>query len=42
MEEFKQVKQKMKTYKPAIYDLGVCYLMAMGLSKTRKKRLSAF
>ena len=42
MAEFKQIKQKMKTYKPAIYDLGVCYFEGRGVKENKKKAFKCF
>ena len=42
MPDFKQVKQKLKTYKPAIYDLGVCYFEGNGVKENKKKAFKCF
>lgn len=42
MADFKEVKEKMKHYKPAIYDLGVCYFEGKGVKENKKKAFKCF
>lgn len=42
MADYKEVKQKMKSYKPAIYDLGVCYFEGKGVKENKKKAFKCF
>ena len=42
MSDFKEIKAKLKHYKPAIYDLGVCYFEGNGVKENKKKAFKCF